>query len=82
MKAAVSWRVWQRGEPRPGRAGAPDWVVATGAGLAVPPLVVVGAGGLVAVAWCDGLLLEHAEASSTEQAATPSTAKPRTGDLG
>jgi len=68
----------------PGGAGAPavpGWVVATGAGLAAAPVVAAGAGELV-TAWCSGgLVLEQAEARATEQAATASTAKPRTDDL-
>jgi hypothetical protein len=84
VKAAASWLVWQRGEPVPGGAGAPavpGWIVATGAALAVAPLVAAGAGELAAARCSGGLALEQAEARATKQEATASTVRPRTGDL-
>jgi hypothetical protein len=80
VKAAASWRVWQRAMMAAGGAGVPDgdvpgWVAA---GLAGADRVAAGAGGLVP-GWACGLLAEQAAASTIVQAARVSAAAPRAG---
>src|SRR2546429_1578161 len=82
VKAVDSWPVRQRGRARAGGIGAPGVpgpVVAAGVALAVAPLVA-GGGERGATGGPAGVPPEHAEVSSTEQAAAGSTARPPTGD--